>query len=81
MAREKPQPDAKADRLGEGDAFVSTEELARLLGVDGSTLRRWEARGLLPAPIRIARTVRWQLSKVITSLNRSSTDGYGATGK
>jgi predicted DNA-binding transcriptional regulator AlpA len=37
----RPPGEAAADMAGEPDTLLTTEEVAELLGVDPSTLRRW----------------------------------------
>jgi len=35
-------------------------ELANMLDVSTGTVRRWWATGILPAPLKIGRSIRWR---------------------
>ena len=44
----------------EGKLLIPGRELARLIGVDVSTLRRWSKEGHIPAPVRVGGRVLWR---------------------
>lgn len=47
-----------------GDELLSAARCARLWGVTPKTWRRWAREGRVPAPIRVASTVRWRRSEI-----------------
>ena len=44
--------------------LVDADALAEMLGISRRHLKRLEASGRLPAPIRLGRAVRWNLTEV-----------------
>jgi predicted DNA-binding transcriptional regulator AlpA len=44
--------------------LVTVEQLATLLHVSKRSLWRFQAAGLIPAPVRIRKTIRWRLSDI-----------------
>jgi excisionase family DNA binding protein len=46
--------------------FIKTGEIARALQVSPKTISRWAERGAMPAPVRIAGTVRFEAEAVET---------------
>lgn len=47
-----------------GHRYVRQQRLARILGVTGRTLARWNARGIGPPKITIGKTVLFDLAKL-----------------
>ena len=47
------------DIEGEATVMVTREQLAKMLQISTSTLRRLERLGQCPQPIRIGRQLRW----------------------
>jgi excisionase family DNA binding protein len=47
-------------RLPTPPLLVSAADLAELLAVSVATIRRWDAAGRLPQPVRIGGAVRWR---------------------
>jgi len=45
--------------------LLSIFELANLLDVSTGTVRRWWATGILPAPLKIGRSIRWRNSSIM----------------
>ena len=41
------------------ERFLTTEDIAKLLGVGYRTAFRWKAMGILPKPVRLLGTLRW----------------------
>jgi predicted DNA-binding transcriptional regulator AlpA len=59
--------------------YVSAADLARRYGVDRSTVWRWQARGILPAPIKISdQCTRWDLAAVERRDLERERDGQAA---
>lgn len=46
------------------DPLWTSDDLARLFGVSGTTIQRWRQRGLLPAPMRIGKKPLWSARSV-----------------
>ena len=42
----------------------SADELAQRLGISVRHLRRMDASGLLPSPVRLGRSVRWPVAEI-----------------
>lgn len=60
---------AEIKKHPECDNFVTTAELANVIGIAPRTVRKWVQSGILPEPIRITqRTVRHNLSKALARL-------------
>lgn len=78
---EDDQTRAKAlDRqLSMEQPMLRPVEVAEMLQIEESTLRKWEQRGVFPPAYRIGRrTLRWLRSDVIDYLNDNDpqTEGY-----
>ena len=54
--------------------FVSIGDVAAMLSVAASTVRRWVAAGELPKPVKIGGTLRWQIDSIVESVARRSVD-------
>lgn len=50
--------------------LLSADEVAALLGVSRSVFYRWDARGDVPAPVRIGRMKRWTRLDVLRWVER-----------
>lgn len=45
--------------------FISASQLAERYGVDRSTVWRWAARGIIPAPVKLSdQCTRWRLEQI-----------------
>ena len=67
--RSETEKELERKRAEYGDVLVPREEVARMLGVDPSTLWRWEKAGYL-TPVRIGVKVKYrkgELDRVIRS--------------
>jgi len=49
-------------RLADAPDLLTARDLAGLFSVHIRTVRRWQAEGKLPRPVKIGRVVRWQKS-------------------
>lgn len=59
------RPGQQAAPGGRGEGLLRPAGVAALLGVGRSTLRRWVATGLFPAPLRLTgQSVRWHAQDV-----------------
>jgi|CXWL01.1.fsa_nt_gi excisionase family DNA binding protein len=52
------------DRMSEF-VLITLEELAEILHLSSRTLQRKLSAGELPTPIRIGRSIRWQMSTIL----------------
>lgn len=48
--------------------LLTAREVARILRLSLATVRRLSARGGLPPPVRLGRSVRWRKSDVLRAL-------------
>ena len=46
-----------------GPLMLSAADVGPLLGISLSTVRRWDAAGLLPRPAKIGNVVRWHAAE------------------
>lgn len=46
------------------DALLSIDQVARLLGVETRTIRRWRKDGVIPAPVSFGGQLRWRLATI-----------------
>ena len=53
-----------ANKIGEITLLISAAELARRLGVSLRHVRRMDAAGKLPTPVRLSRCVRYSADEV-----------------
>ena len=44
---------------------VGADAAAALIGVSARTWRRWHSAGLVPAPVRVGRSVRWRVDEIV----------------
>lgn len=54
-------------------AYVSAETLAQLLDVSETTIWEWTRKGVLPRPVKIGGSTRWQWSEVERRMKPGST--------
>ena len=55
----------KTELIPTGDRLVNRAEVARIVGLERSTIYRHMKSGAFPLPLQIARgTVRWRLSEI-----------------
>ena len=59
---------------GEPALAVDAERLARMLGVSLRHLRRLDASGKLPRPVKLGRSVRWPVAEIEDWLADGSPD-------
>lgn len=48
-----------------GPLLVGADELGRLLGLSSRAIRRLNAAGQVPKPLRLSGAVRWRLSEIV----------------
>lgn len=48
--------------------LIGVAAVARMVGVDPSTIYRWVRAGLFLAPMRVRRTVRWSRAELLADL-------------
>ena len=58
--------------------FIRVHRLARLLGVDQSTIWRWRRDGILPEPIKIGGIVGWPENQLLDLLAKHHVSKTGA---
>ncbi len=54
-----PDPPSRVSSPAAPALLLSAQETAGRLGISRATLWRYDARGLIPAPVRIGAAVRW----------------------
>lgn len=53
----------------EGSVYVNQREIAELLRVDRSTVRRWVERGEIPPPVKVGGVLRWDRQQLLAELD------------
>lgn len=69
---------AQANSTTEDLTFIDAVTLAKMLGVDRSTVWRLSARGRLPRPVKVAGLTRWRLVDIHAAVDGVREDSEAA---